>query len=151
MRRSFVDLEVDQLRWFLLSSRQFLFHFPPEVVLRHFARFVQPCCTIEVLTVTARDFCPTLILRPSHFFQIPSAPAVEGARGSTLGSTPSSSIPEGLQENRQATFGVSGCQYCSALTSKSIAYINIQYLRNMRQEMALNSDQTLSHQGMMQD
>jgi hypothetical protein len=51
-----VDLEVDQLRRFLFPSRQFLLHHPPEVLLRQLSSFVQPGCTIEVLTAPARDF-----------------------------------------------------------------------------------------------
>src|ERR1019366_2377903 len=51
-----VNLEVDQLRRLLFPSRQFLLPLPPEVLLRQLSSFVQPGCTIEVLTVPAGEF-----------------------------------------------------------------------------------------------
>src|ERR1017187_2510002 len=65
-----VDLEVDQFRRLLFPSRQFLLHCPPEVLLRQLSSFVQPGCTIEVLSVPARDLGQLQPLRPTHFLQI---------------------------------------------------------------------------------
>src|SRR5208282_505643 len=67
-----VDLEVDQFRRLRFLSRQFLLHLPPEVLLRQSASFVQPGCTIEVLTVPPRDLRQLQPLCPSHFLQFTS-------------------------------------------------------------------------------
>src|ERR1019366_1697990 len=65
-----IDFEVDQFRRLLFPSRQLLLHCPPEVLFRQGASFVQPGCTIEVLTVPARDLRQLQPLRPSHLSQI---------------------------------------------------------------------------------
>src|SRR5207302_716016 len=51
-------------------ARQLFLHRPPEVLFWQYSSFVQPGCTIEVLTVAARDLRQLQSFRPSHLLQI---------------------------------------------------------------------------------
>ena len=93
-----VELEIDNLPGFRFLARQFLLHFPLELIFRQRARLVQPGCTIELLPIPAAPLSPAPVPSSIPPASVPFWPAAAGAHGSTSGSTLSVWIPETVSQ-----------------------------------------------------